>query len=291
MTDTWTADPATWPPEKEQRRAHWLVERELRERLLASSAEDRDEVTRDVYNELFRRVPWHIVHDPPGADEIASEDYWFTLYGPLTKPSDTLVDLGCGDGHLVRRFAPAVRECIGVDASDDMVAMCEAMGIPNARFVVGGVVDPPLEPQSADFAVSRQVMEHLHPDDAIAHLRAVREILRPGGRFLIETPNGLTGPWDVSRGFTDTATGFHLHEYTHRELAGLMMRAGFDRVRAPAFRPGVMRLLKGDTRAYAPAGVKAAVERIARPLSLRSRMALARTFGLGQVVLVAERFR
>ena len=33
------------------------------------------------------------------------EDYWFTLYGPLTRPDDTLIDLGCGDGHLVRRFA------------------------------------------------------------------------------------------------------------------------------------------------------------------------------------------
>lgn len=288
-TDGWTDDPATWPPRHEQRRAHWRVEHELRERLLASSRQTRDEVTRDVYNELFRRIPWHIVHDDPSPDDAAFEDYWFQLYAPLARPTDTLVDLGCGDGHLVRRFAPAVHECVGIDASDDMVAMCEQYGIPNARFVVGSVIDPPLETGSADLAISRQVMEHLHPDDVPEHLAVVRRILRPGGRFLIETPSRLTGPWDISRGITPTATGFHLREYTHGELAAMLRRVGFDRVRAPAFPTGVMRRLRSPERAYVPAALKAAVERAVTPLPPRRRRQIAKPLAVGQVVLLAER--
>jgi hypothetical protein len=46
------------------------------------------------------------------------------------------------------------------------------------------------------------------------------------------TPNGLTGPWDISRLFSTTPTGFHLHEYTNSELTGLLHQAGFKRVRA-----------------------------------------------------------
>ncbi len=289
MSDPWTDDPATWPPPSAQRRAHWLIERELRERLLASSPGDRDAVTREAYNDLFRRVPWHVANEPPSDDEDAYEDYWFRLYRSATRPTDTLVDVGCGRGGLVRRFAPAVAEAIGIDASDEMASIARAGAPSNARFMVASAIEPPLPPRSADVVVSRQVMEHLHPDDAERHLRAVWRILRPGGRFLIETPSRLTGPWDVSRGFTDTATGFHLREYTVGELGRMMRSVGFDRVTSP-LSPSRLRLRsRALDRATVPASVKGTLERALEPLPRRPRRALARAFVIAEVVVLGER--
>src|SRR5690606_28242527 len=106
-------------------------------------------------------------------------------------------------------------------------------GIPNATFIASGVVRPPVPAASVDLAVSRQVVEHLHPDDIPEHFAAIAKIVAPGGVFIIETPNRVTGPWDVSRGITDDPTGFHLREFTHGELARLMRDAGFVRVSSP----------------------------------------------------------
>ena len=212
----------------------WLIERRLRDELLASSPAERERVTREVYNKLFDEVPWHDANVAHHDATDAYEEHWFQLYGPLTRPDDVLLDIGCGRGSLVRRFAGAVAEAIGLDASDAMVAIAGQSKPDNARFIVGNLLTPPLPPQSVDFVVSRQLMEHLHPDDVPRHLRAVYEILRPGGRFLIETPSRITGPWDISRGFTEIASGFHLREYTNAEMGTMLRDAGFRRVRGPA---------------------------------------------------------
>jgi len=285
----WTDDPRTWPPPHERRRRHWLIERDLREELLASPADERDETYRDVYDRLFAAVPWHAANQPPDPDDAAHEAAWFTLYGPLVRPADTLADIGCGNGGLVRSFAPAVERAIGIDASEAMIEQCRRVAPPNAEFRVGSAADPPLEPESIDIAITRQVLEHLHPDDLPAHLAAVRRALRPGGRYLIETPNGLTGPWDVSRHFTDTATGFHLHEYTNRELTRMLRAAGFGRVVSPAVPDRVMlRLGNLRRRAYAPAGSKAVIEAGLSRLPKRHRRRVAGALTVRQVVLVAH---
>jgi predicted SAM-dependent methyltransferase len=82
-----------------------------------------------------------------------------------------------------------------------------------------------------DIAYSNQLMEHLHPDDALEQLAGVFDALALGGRYVCVTPNRLTGPHDVSRYFDDTATCFHLREYTVTELSDLFAQVGFSKVR------------------------------------------------------------
>jgi hypothetical protein len=59
----------------------------------------------------------------------------------------------------------------------------------------------------------------------------MHRILRPGGHYLVVTPNRIYGPHDVSRYFADEAQGLHLREYTHADLARLLRRAGFQGVK------------------------------------------------------------
>ena len=287
---SWSRDPNSWPPVAERARHHWLVEQQLREELLASSPTDREQITRDVYNRLFDEVPWHDANIADSTTEKAYEEHWFRLYGPLTRLDDVLLDIGCGRGGLVKRFAAAVSQAIGLDASDAMIAIAEESKPANGRFIVGNLLAPPVPPSSVDFVVSRQLLEHLHPDDVPGHLRAVFEILRPGGRFLIETPSRITGPWDISRGFTDTASGFHLHEYTNGELGAMLLDAGFHRVRGPAVPARVLaRLGPHNRHAYMPVQVKSGLEVVLRAVPASVRPKLAGPLLVRDVTLVAER--
>jgi SAM-dependent methyltransferase len=83
---------------------------------------------------------------------------------------------------------------------------------------------------SVDVAYSHQLMEHLHPDDALEQLQNIYQALKPGGIYICITPNRLSGPHDVSRYFDEVATGFHLKEYTVTELNDLFHAVGFSQV-------------------------------------------------------------
>jgi SAM-dependent methyltransferase len=115
-------------------------------------------------------------------------------------------------------------------------------GVPprdNVDVVITDGLSIPVPPSSATIAYSNQVFEHLHPEDALDHLRQVHEALAPGGRFVCITPNRLTGPHDISMYFDTRATGLHMREYTATELAGLMRFAGFERTEAWTTRKGI----------------------------------------------------
>jgi SAM-dependent methyltransferase len=288
--DPWTDDPATWPPtDHERERAHWLIERELRERLLASRRAERERVTAEVYDELFRRVPWHPGNTGVGVDEEANAR-WIAARAGLVPRGGTVVDLGCGRGAVVRGFARRAGRAIGIDASEEMILRCSADARARATFMVGGMVEPDLPPESVDLITSNQAIEHLHPDDIDRHLRAVRRILRPGGRLLITTPQALTGPWDCSRGFTETPTGFHTAEMDHRDLRRHLLAAGFRRVRSPVGGTGARsRVPKIAHLLWVPTALKVAAEGLLRRAPRARRGPLARALNLSFVETLATR--
>jgi SAM-dependent methyltransferase len=98
--------------------------------------------------------------------------------------------------------------------------------------VISDGTSVPVAPGSVDLAFSDQLMEHLHPDDARTQLANIFRALKPGGVYFCITPNRLYGPSDISAYFEDEPKGFHLREYSVRELVGILREAGFARVRA-----------------------------------------------------------
>jgi SAM-dependent methyltransferase len=97
----------------------------------------------------------------------------------------------------------------------------------NLEIVITDGRSVPVAPGTVHVAFSDQLMEHLHPDDATEQLANIHRALAPGGVYLCITPNRLSGPHDISRCFDPVATGFHLREYSNRELAAVMRDAGF----------------------------------------------------------------
>lgn len=208
-------------------RHHYEVERELAARLRQSTREERTALFGKLYDELFARVPDHPRHLRKGSEEARRRSVkgQMRLLGPNLRPGDVVIEFAPGDGFLSNAAAAIAREVIGIDISDQRDHSQPVP--PNVRHVVYDGYHVDLPDACADVVFSYQFLEHLHFDDVDGHFELVRRLLKPGGRYVFDTPHRYTGPHDISRFFTDNLDCFHFQEWTHREMRRLLARHGF----------------------------------------------------------------
>jgi SAM-dependent methyltransferase len=189
---------------------------------------ERRSLYHTVYDERLRRIPNHPLAVRAQAAGARARPTHLPLVLALLPPGGNFLEIGPGDCALALRVAEHAGTVLAVDVSDGLV---QAGARPeNFELRLSDGIAVPAALGSVDLAFSSQVMEHLHPDDALEQLRNVYAALKPDGAYLCITPNRLAGPWDVSRGFDPVATGLHLKEYTTSELATALLEAGFARV-------------------------------------------------------------
>ena len=230
----------------ERLRVHYLAERQLADRIRASrSYEERQAIFATMYEELFRLVPDHPRLAQKGASTASRErDIGWNLaqLAPYLTPGCTFLEIGAGDCALSARVAREAAQVYAVDISDQHQGTLPG----NVQVVLTDGRDIDVPAGSVDLAFSDQLMEHLHPDDALEQLRNIHRALKPGGVYMCVTPNRVYGPSDISAFFDDEPRGFHLKEYTLSEMLGIFREAGFPRahvyigarghfLRAPAF--------------------------------------------------------
>ena len=215
----------------EQLREHYEIEKELASHLRHASQQERTYLYASLYNELFRRVPNH----PQLMRKTSLDGRRAALLREMRRLNQflnseiTFLELGAGDCTLSLEVAQVVKRVYAVDVSEEIT---KGLNLPpNFQLVLSDGCDIPVPPGSVHLAYSNQLLEHLHPDDAIEQLQNVYRTLVPGGLYLCFTPNRLSGPHDISRYFDQVATGFHLKEYTIGELNKLFRAAGFTTVR------------------------------------------------------------
>ena len=251
----------------ERLRAHYRVERELADRVRrAPSWEERKPILATMYDDLFARVPDHPRLVSKGMDTKAREDQvrWnMAQLKPYLQPGATVLEVGAGDCALARELAKGARQVYAVDISNQAQGALPA----NVAVVItdGRSIDVPAG--SVDLAFSDQLMEHLHPDDAVEQLRNIHRALKAGGVYMCVTPNRVYGPSDISAFFDDEPRGFHLKEYTLAEIRDVFARAGFSRHHVYVGARGCF--------LRCPAWLVAGVERVvtALPRSMRHRVA------------------
>lgn len=211
---------------------HFEVERTIARQLKSADREARKRIYSTMYDELFAQVPDH-----PRLTRRADEDATRTmnrrkmrLIAPFIHPGDTVMEFGSGDCRFSFELAKMARKVLAVDIADQIGP--DAVRPENFELVVYNGYDLDLPESSVDTAFSDQLIEHLHPEDTEHHFRIVHRTLKSGGVYTFRTPHRLTGPHDVSRYFSEQAEGFHLKEWTYRELAELLTGLGFRRVEA-----------------------------------------------------------
>ena len=228
---------------KDQIRQHYELEKTLAARLRNASREERLPLYASLYAEYYR-----VVHPQRKfAPEVITRKVAMQMdfLRPLLKRDTTFLEIGPGNCALAFEVAKHVESVYAVDASDEIVKSLSCP--PNFRFLVSSGPSVPMAQKSVTVVYSNQVFEHIHPDDAMEHLKEIHKALAPGGIFICITPNRLSGPHDISAAFDDNATGFHLKEYTNTDLSEMFRQAGFSaisvyfgnrciRVDSPAFK-------------------------------------------------------
>ncbi len=152
----------------------------------------------------------------------------------LLPPLDgsVLVDIGCGMGTFTIEAAQRGARALGVDFAAEALpaaaAVARAEGMLCAWFTRADAVRMPLADGGTDVVVAADVTEHL--DDATLQgvLRDVHRILRPGGAFIVYTPENshlFERLRDAGMMKQDPS---HIGVRTAHELAGALRSAGFD---------------------------------------------------------------
>lgn len=113
------------------------------------------------------------------------------LLVPHLAAARTVLDIGAGEGYLAQRVHAAIRErghAARLEACDLFPENFRVPEVPCRAIDLDGGL--PLPDGSVDLAYSVEVLEHL--EDQFAYLREVHRVLRPGGRFVLTTPNVLS---------------------------------------------------------------------------------------------------
>lgn len=215
---------------REQLRQHYDVERELADRLRRATKEERRTLYSEVYDELFKRVPLHPQHTNKSSPERLAADVAekMQIVSSFLKPDSVFLEVGPGDCEFAKTVAEKVARVLAIDVSDEITRKRTLPA--NLELVLSDGSSIPVPPGTVNVAYSNQLMEHLHPEDALGQLRGLHAALAPGGVYICITPSRLTGPHDISFAFDREATGFHLKEYTVGDLAALFRRVGFSEV-------------------------------------------------------------
>jgi 2-polyprenyl-3-methyl-5-hydroxy-6-metoxy-1,4-benzoquinol methylase len=123
--------------------------------------------------------------------------------------SPSILEIGCGKGMLLNSLQKRGYTVTGIDLDPTAIDACHT-SFPTLAAQVGSGDAIPFPAASFDVVLSFDVFEHIRDSDL--HLREVVRVLRPGGSYLLQTPNKWTNiPFEIVR---------HWRKYRMGPIAG-----------------------------------------------------------------------
>ena len=142
-----------------------------------------------------------------------------------TRPGRFL-DLGCGRGEFVSGLSvPGDARALGLDRERTNAASAHSEGVP---ALVADLERPlPIASSSLDGVSLVEVIEHIPGAEALVD--EIARVLRPGGWFLVTTPNiaHLTYRIRALTGHPPKQEGYHFRFFTARTLLACIEAGGF----------------------------------------------------------------
>ncbi|MDA1196662.1 MAG: class I SAM-dependent methyltransferase [Nanoarchaeota archaeon] len=158
----------------------------------------------------------------------------FSLIRTLSskKKISKALDIGCTDGGFAARLKKAFGfDMYGLDMAEGSIASCKEKGV---KGIVHNLEQPmPIEDDTFDLITLCEVIEHIFDTDFL--LSEIKRILKPGGVFIITTPNiasltnrltMLIGKYPTSAEYRASGSG-HIRIYTFSALINQMKEHGF----------------------------------------------------------------
>jgi 2-polyprenyl-3-methyl-5-hydroxy-6-metoxy-1,4-benzoquinol methylase len=145
-----------------------------------------------------------------------------------------ILDLGCGNGHLVNYLIARGYNAYGTDASENGISIARETN-PGRFFlqdVSTGKLPPELQQINFDTIITTEVIEHLY--DPEGFINFCKGVLDNKGQIIISTPYhgylknlmlSIFNKWDIHHG--PAWHGGHIKFWSKKTLSSLLINAGF----------------------------------------------------------------
>ena len=146
--------------------------------------------------------------------------YWNEFALKHTNPGQTIVELGCNDGYLLKKCEDNGCHAFGIDPSEAMVTIALARGLDVfCGYFEDGIIS---RDNCVDLLIACNVLNHV--DNIQRCMETAFNVLKDDGRFVIQVPSWS---WMVENGGFDQVYHEHVHYFSVASMASMAKRFGF----------------------------------------------------------------
>lgn len=145
------------------------------------------------------------------------------------KPEDDLLEIACGCGYFLKKYASHVHSVAGLDLSELMVKMAtkknkDRVASGTAEFVQGEASQLPWKDNS--FSIATTMGSFIAFPKPLDSLKEIHRVLRPGGRAFVSIE------WNAEDGLDHTkeVKKWGMVLWTEDDIRAIMKEAGFSEI-------------------------------------------------------------
>jgi SAM-dependent methyltransferase len=163
-----------------------------------SAAPDEEAAEHALHDIVFHAQTADLYEGLIVEPRVFANELLFSPFEHALRGGGRMLDLGCGTGHLLRRYGPRFGSVTGVDHSPDMLAIAKerltSAGLSNVTLVQSDLFSFGC-PDGAvhDLVTSVGCLHHLAPSRLEEFFPIAAANLAPGGHLLLSEPIELPG--------------------------------------------------------------------------------------------------